>query len=254
MVLSFPECAQNVSPGAVALLVGLTTGNCYFEGACRECNNTLVESLVAAHPDEFVRLSVADASKAKTIRSGNITDTLGSREFYCDGSLGSVSLGADSWLIGTPSCTVDYLTVTGTGARVEGVDVVSYGPLEGVGLELRDLAGATAVIAPRKGAYSVRCNGLSVFNSRVAVGGCRDTWSANGELAVAIYQASSAPTGTPGTIISIDAITDVFGRPYEARFFEGITDIGSKKDIFETSLIFLATSLVALFGSWWLTT
>lgn len=237
----------------MALLVGLTTGNCFFEGSCRKCNNTLIESLVAADPDEFVRLSVAEATKAKTIKSGNISDTIGSREFYCDGSLGSVSLGPDSWLIGTRSCTVDYLTVTGPGARVEGIHVISYGPLEGVGLELRDLEGATAVIAPKKGAYSVRCNGLSVFNSRVAVGGCRDAWSANGELAVAIYQASSAPTGNPGTIISIDAITDVFGRPYEARFFEGITDLGSKNGIFETSIIFLGTSLVALFGAWWFT-
>ena len=253
MALTFPGCAQNVSPGAVALLVGLSTGTCYQEGTCRECNNTLVESLVAASPDEFVRLSVAEASRATTLTRGNISDAVGSREFYCNGPLGSVSLGPGSWLIGTPNCTVEYLTVTGTGARVEGATINAYGPLEGVGLQLRDLQGATAVIAPTKGAFSVRCNGLSVVDARVAVGGCRDDWSATGEKAVAIYQASKAPAGNPGTIISIDAITDVFGRPYEARFFEGITDVDSKQAIFETSIIFVATSFVALFGAWWLT-
>jgi hypothetical protein len=251
-MLTFPECTENVSPGVTALLVGLTTANCYWEGNCRECTQNTAP-IVAAAPDEFVTLSVAAASRGIAYTSGNITDTAGSREFWCDGQLGSVSLGPDSWLVGTPNCVVEYLTVTGTGARVEGATINAYGPLVGINLHLQDLRGAVAVVSPKKGAYSVRCEGLTVVDAQVAVGGCRDAWSASGKNAVAIYQASSAPSGDPGTTISIDAITAVFGRSYEARFFEGVTDIDSKQAIFETSIVFLGSSILVLFGAWWIT-
>ena len=251
MSLNFPACTQNVSPGVTALIVGLTTGRCFYEGKCKKCINTT--KIVAAAPNEFITLSRAEASTGVSYTSGNISDEIGSREYWCDGALGSVSLGPGSWLIGTPNCTVEHLTVTGPGAHIEGVSIDTYGPLNGVDLFLKDLEGGIAVIAPSKGAFSTRCEGLTVVNARVAVGGCRDAWSATGSKTVAIYQASSAPTGDPGTIISIDAITGVFGRSYEARFFEGVTDVGSKRDIFDTSLVFLASSIVALFGVWYLT-
>lgn len=254
----FPACATNVSPGVVALVVGLTTGNCYWEGTCKPsvgsnpgCTNTT--PIVAAAPDEFTTLTVAEASRGLPVKSGSISDRVGSQEFWCDGNLSSVSLGTGSWLIGTRNCTVGRLEVTGTGAHVEGIDVQSYGPLVGVGLELKDLSGATAVIAPPPGGFSVRCTGLSIINSRAAVGGCKDDWSASGDDAVIMYQASTAPTGSPGTLISIDAITNVFGRPYEARFYEGVTDVDAKREIFFTSLVFAGTSVVILLGSLWLT-
>lgn len=259
----FPDCTNSVPPGVTTILVGLTTSTCFWEGHCkppvfpggRGCIDTkTAAAIAAASPDEFTTLSVSNSSLARVYSDGeNITDTVGSSEFWCDGTLPSVSLGPDSWLIGTQKCVVGHLSVTGTGAHVEGIAVESYGSLVGIGLELVDIRGdATAVVAPAKGAFSVKCGGLTVFNSRVAVGGCRDVWSADGPDTVAIYQASSRPTGTPGTLISIDSITDVFGRPYEARFYEGATDVDAKREIFRTSLVFLGTSAIVLFTSWWL--
>ena len=261
--MRFPQCTESVSPGVTALIVGLTTGSCSWEGNCRPpafsggrgcINATTTDAMIKAAPDEYTTISVANESKARIYRDGeNITDKTGSMEFWCDGTLPSVSLGPDSWLVGTNNCTVGKLTVTGQGAHVEGALIEAYGPLIGIGLELFDLRGdAIAVVAPTGGSFSVRCQGLTVINAKIAVAGCRDAWSANGEDAVAIYQAASRPSGSPGKLISIDAITDVFGRPYEARFFEGVTDVDAKREIFYTSLIFLGTSLAILFTSWWL--
>ena len=251
MSLLFPDCATEVSPGAVALVVGLTTGTCFYEGHCRQCTNT--SAMISSAPDEFVTLTVAEASRGIVYKTGDIIDKVGGNEYWCDGHLGNVSIAAGSWFLGTPNCTVDHLSVTGSGARIEGATIKSYGRLVGVDLHLVELQGATAVVSPAPRTFSVRCNGLSVENASIAVGGCRDDWSATGSKTVAIYQASTKPTGSPGTLISIDAITGVFGRAYEARFFEGVTDVDSKKEIFETSLAFMGTSLVILFGSWWLT-
>lgn len=239
----FPDCAVGVSPAVSLIVVSLSTNVCWWEGTepcrpprikgARGCTpKSTLDALIAAAPSEFVSFSVDEASKAETISSGSIDDPTGSAEYYCDGSLDSVTLRAFSWLIGTPNCTVSYLSTIGPGVQIQGVEVLSWGPLVGTQLTLKDIRGSSfAVVAPEAGTFTTVCSGLSVNNSRIAVAGCDGPWSANGESTVAIYQSAPPPSGDATKLISVDAYTSVFGRRYEARFFEGTTDVDASRDL-----------------------
>ena len=39
----------------------------------------------------------------------SVTDTLGSKEYWCDGAMVNVTLATGSWLIGTNRCTVQNM-------------------------------------------------------------------------------------------------------------------------------------------------
>jgi hypothetical protein len=144
---------------------------------------------------------------------------------------------------------------TGPNVHIENVEVVNYGSIVGVGLELVNVTGAFAVIKPRDDRLDVDCAGLTAINSRVAVAACTDSWSASGPDAVTVYQDASAPvdsTEYAGRVISVDRYTNsLFGRAYETRFYEGVTDVRSSRDLMDTALIFLAVSAGTLALSWW---
>lgn len=183
----------------------------------------------------------------------SVTDTLGSKEYWCDGAMVNVTLATGSWLIGTNKCTVQNMTVTGPNVHIENVRVGEFGPLVGVGLELVNVRGAYAVIIPPVDRLSVRCAGLSAVNSLVAVAACEDEWVANGSETIAVYQDAKAPTGDAGTVFSVDRYTGgLFGRAYETRFYEGVTDTGASKDLMYTAFEFFAVSAGVLALAWFL--
>ena len=195
----------------------------------------------------------------------------------CNGSMTTVTLGTATWFMGLGErCTVDLLNVharrppasqpapplrpsaaqtTGPNVHIENVEVANYGSIVGVGLELVNVTGAFAVSKPRDDRLDVDCTGLNAINSRVAVAACTDSWSASGPNAVTVYQDASAPidsTGYAGRVISVDRYTNnLFGRAYETRFYEGVTDVRSSRDLMDTALIFLAVSAGTLTLSWW---
>lgn len=142
--------------------------------------------------------------------------------------------------------------MTGPNVHVENAVVGTFGPLVGVGLELVNVRGAYAVIKPRDDRLSVRCAGLRANNSLVAVGACEDSWYIDGTDTVAVYQDAKAPIGDTGTVFSVDKYTsDLFGRAYEARFLEGVTDVDASKDLMYTAFEFAAISAAILVLAWW---
>lgn len=143
--------------------------------------------------------------------------------------------------------------VTGPNVHIENVRVGEFGPLVGVGLELVNVRGAYAVIMPPVDRLSVQCAGLSAVNSLVAVAACEDEWVANGSETIAVYQDAKPPTGDAGTVFSVDRYTGgLFGRAYETRFYEGVTDTGASKDLMHTAFEFFAVSAGVLALAWFL--
>lgn len=183
----------------------------------------------------------------------------------------NVSLSTGSWFIGTTRCTVQHMQVlfelaaglaqtltrapqtTGPNVHIENVQVAEFGSLVGVGLELVRVRGAYAVVMPPENRLSVQCAGLSATNSLVAVAACEDAWVADGPDTIAVYQDARAPSGDAGIVFSVDRYTDaLFGRGYETRFYEGVTDVTASKDVMYTAFEFFAVSAGALALSWFL--
>lgn len=141
---------------------------------------------------------------------------------------------------------------TGPNVHIENVEVGTFGPMVGVGLELVNVRGAYAVIKPRDDRLSVRCAGLRANNSLVAVGACEDPWEAYGADTVAVYQDAKSPTGDAGIVFSVDKYTnDLFGRAYQTRFLEGVTDTRASEDLMYTAFGFAGISIAILVLAWW---
>lgn len=250
--MQYPGCAEKNVPVCVkALVVVLATGNCYFESdsSCKLAKNrTFVELLQKEYPNGIARLDVAESSRpAPLVANQSLLDP-GNGDYYCDVPLGNVTLGASTWLIGTKDCVISRLSTTGRNVHVENVSILSYGPLNAVGLELVGVqSGAFAVVAPTNSTFEVQCEGLLVVNASVAVGACRDAWTISGPFGVAVYQSASKPTVLDGaSVISVDTYIGVFGRDYEQRFLEGVTDTSSQQALLGMTAGIAAASLAVL--------
>lgn len=240
-------------------MVAISTGTCFWESnennVCkpadfggRGCHN--MTEIRKEYPGELVEFTVDEGSRVQPIVGPNLDDISGNGDFYCNSTLGNVTLGANSWLVGSQDdCIISWLSTTGENCHIENLTVLSYGPLVGTNLQLVDIISSNpAVIAPHTSTFETKCDNLRAVNSSVAVGACRDSWAVVGPLGLGIFQASKAPTVEDGAkIVSIDTYIGVFGRDYEQRFLEGATDVSNQQGILALSASFLAVSIFFFF-------
>ncbi len=249
--MQYPECKHNVPMCVKTLIVVLATGKCYFESDthCKSSKNgPSIALLEKEYPNGIVKLDVAESSRPEPlVLNQSLIDT-GDGDYYCNVTLGNVTLGASTWLIGTKDCVISRLSTTGRNVHVENVTILEYGPLNAVGLELIGVqSDAFAVVAPTNSTFEVACEGLLVVNASVAVGACRDQWTISGPFGVAIYQSASKPTVLDGaSVISVDTYIGVFGRDYEQRFLEGATDTSDQQQLLGITATIAAASLGVL--------
>lgn len=245
--------------GVNMIVVAISTGSCFWEAAndsvCKPvdfvggkgCKN--MTEIRKEYPGELVEFTVDESSRIQPIAGPNFDDISGNGDFYCNSTLANVTLGANTWLIGSQdTCVIGRLSTTGPNCHIENLTVLSYGPLVGTKLQLVDIiSGVPAVIAPDTSVFETNCEGLSVVNASVAVGACRDSWTVSGPTGLGIFQASKAPIVEDGAkIISIDTYVGVFGRDYEQRFIEGVTDVSNRQAILAYSATAFAISILVL--------
>ena len=122
--------------------------------------------------------------------------------------------------------------------RVENVTVLSYGELNGNGLELVAISSDKLPSSSRMLENLRRAARVSVSPIRLLPGACRDSWTVSGPDGIALYQASQPPAVVNGAhTISVDGYIGIYGRDYEQRFVKGVTNIDNQKTLSGAALI-----------------
>lgn len=253
--MKYPDCTHNVPHGVKTILVALATGTCFWEAepekSCKPktyadtlgCSN--VSGLKLEYGNGLVEFDVHPTSRSPVLLPNTSLVDPGNGDYYCNVSIPNITLGRNSWLTGTHDCIITHLVVKGENVRVENVTVLSYGELNGNGLELVDISSDKfAVIKPDAGEFETSCEGLSVTNSLVAVGACRDSWTVSGPDGIALYQASQPPAVVNGAhTISVDGYIGIYGRDYEQRFVKGVTNIDNQKKLLSGAALIAAFAI-----------